>query len=65
MVIFAWCKVYRFSLPDTISAIGEFAPIEAEVDNKQGSQGEGDNANGGKGVTQVAPIAGPKVEHAA
>ena len=44
---------------------GELAPVEAEVDDKQGSQGEGDDADGGEGVAEVAPVAGPEVEHAA
>jgi len=44
---------------------GELAPVEAEVDDKQGSEREGDNADSGEGVAKMAPVAGPEIEHAA
>ena len=44
---------------------GELAPVEAEVDDKQGSEREGDDADGGEGVAKMAPVAGPEIEHAA
>ncbi len=40
-------------------------PVETEVDEKQRSQGEGDDADGGEAVAKMAPIAGPEIEHAA
>src|ERR1700722_6795647 len=40
---------------------GEFAPVEGEVDNKQGSERESDDADGGEGVAKVAPVAGPGI----
>lgn len=43
----------------------EFVPIEAEFDNKQGGEGEGDHTDGGEGVSQVAPVAGPEIEDTA
>ena len=33
------------------AASGEFAPVEAEVDEKKRSQGEGDDADGGESVS--------------
>src|SRR5580704_640127 len=44
---------------------GEFAPVEAEVGDKQGNEREGDDTDGGEGVAKMAPVAGPEIEHAA
>lgn len=44
---------------------GEFAPVEAEFDDKQRSEREGDDADTGQGVTKMAPIRGPEIEHPA
>jgi hypothetical protein len=43
---------------------GELAPVEAEFDDKQGSERERDEAEGGEGVA-LGPVAGPEIEHAA
>jgi hypothetical protein len=40
-------------------------PVKSEVDEKNGSQGEGDDADRGQDVTQVAPVGGHKIEHTA
>src|SRR5271165_7086032 len=44
---------------------GELAPIEAEVDGKEGNERKRDDADGGEGVAKMAPVAGPEIEHAA
>ena len=44
---------------------GELAPVEAEVDDKQGSERKRDDADCGQGVAKVAPVSGPEIEHAA
>ena len=44
---------------------GEFAPVEAEVDDKQRGEREGDDTNGGEGVAKMAPVARPEIENAA
>ena len=51
--------------PTTKSTGSELAPVEAEFDDKQGSEREGDYADGGEGVAKMAPVAGPQIEHAA
>ena len=35
---------------------GEFAPVEAEVHDQQRGQGEGDHADGGEDIAEVAPV---------
>jgi hypothetical protein len=40
-------------------------PVEAEVHDKQRGKSEGDDTDSGEGITQVAPITGPEVEHTA
>src|ERR1700729_1838310 len=47
------------------AARGEFAPVEAEVDEKERSQSEGNDADGRERVAKMAPVAGPEIEHAA
>src|SRR5580698_10606603 len=49
----------------SVTASGELVPVEAEFDDKQGSECEGDYTDGGEGVAEVAPVTGPKVEHTA
>jgi len=44
---------------------GELAPIEAEVDGKEGNERKRDDADGGEGVAKMAPVARPEIEHAA
>jgi len=44
---------------------GEFAPVEAEFDDKQGSEREDDEADGGEAVAKMAPVEGPEIQHAA
>ena len=44
---------------------GEFAPVEAEIHDQQRGQGEGDHADSGEDIAQVAPVTRPQVEHAA
>src|ERR1700733_9253533 len=44
---------------------GGLAPVEAEVNKKQGSKSEGDNTDGGECVAKMAPVPGPEIEHAA
>ncbi|HTW45030.1 MAG TPA: hypothetical protein VMD58_05750 [Acidobacteriaceae bacterium] len=44
---------------------GKLAPVQAEVHNQQRGKREGDDADSGEGVAEVAPVAGPEVEHAA
>src|SRR5579863_6808017 len=44
---------------------GELAPVEGQVDDKQGSEREGDDDDGGKGVAKMAPIAGPEIKYTA
>ena len=45
--------------------VGEFAPAESEIGDQQGSESEGDNADGGESVAKMAPVARPEIEHAA
>ena len=40
-------------------------PVEAEVDDKKRSKGEGDDADGGEWVAKMAPVSRPKIENAA
>lgn len=40
-------------------------PVDAEFDDQQGGEGEGDDADRGKAVAEMAPVAGPEVEYAA
>src|ERR1035438_5508865 len=47
------------------TASGELAPVEAEVDGKQGNESKRDHADGGEGVAKMAPVAGPEIEQAA
>src|SRR5665213_1120249 len=44
---------------------GEFVPAEAKLHDQQRGQCEGDDAHSGEAVAEVAPIAGPEVEHTA
>src|ERR1700733_3865361 len=44
---------------------GELAPVESEVHDKQRGKREGDDADGGEGVAEVAPVTRPEVEHTA
>src|SRR5271168_2680486 len=44
---------------------GEFVPVESEVDQNDGGQGEGDDANRRQYVAKMAPVGGHKVEHTA
>src|SRR5665213_4113740 len=44
---------------------GEFVPAEAKLHDKRQGQREGDDAHSGEAVAEVAPIAGPEVEHTA
>ena len=48
-----------------ISARGEFVPVEPEVDQNDGGQGEGDDANRRQYIAKMAPVGGHKVEHTA
>src|SRR5580698_9411253 len=52
-------------MPVSCAARGELVPVEAEVDEKKRSQGEGNHADGCEGVAKMAPVAGPEIEHAA
>ena len=47
------------------AARGEFVPVEPEVDQNNGSKGEGDDANRRQYVAKMAPVGGHKVEHSA
>jgi len=47
------------------AARGEFVPVEAEVDQNDGGQGEGDDANRRQYVAKMAPVGGHKVEYTA
>jgi len=49
----------------SVATSGELAPVEADVDDKQGSECEGDYTDGGQGVAKVAPVTRPEVEHTA
>lgn len=40
-------------------------PVQTEVDYKDGSQCEGDDADCGQDVAEMAPVGGHKIEHAA
>ena len=53
-----WTMRYRQS-----AARGEFVPVEPEVDQNDGGQGEGDDANRRQYVAKMAPVGGHKVEH--
>ena len=44
---------------------GELAPVEAKLDDKQGSEREDDEADSGEGIAKMAPVEGPEIEHAA
>ncbi len=44
---------------------GELPPAEAEVDGKQRSKRKRDDADGGKDVAKMAPVARPEIEHPA
>jgi len=44
---------------------GEFVPVEAEVDDKQGSEREGNDADRGQDVAEMAPVRGHEVQNAA
>src|SRR5271163_471762 len=46
-----------------IVARGEFVPVEPEVDQNDGGQGEGDDANRRQYVAKMAPVGGHKVEN--
>jgi hypothetical protein len=43
----------------------ELAPAKAEVHNKERGKSKGDHADSREGISEVAPITGPKVQHAA
>ena len=47
------------------AARGEFVPVEPEVDQNDGGQGEGDDANRRQYVAKMAPVGGHKVEYTA
>jgi hypothetical protein len=40
-------------------------PVEGQVDDKQGSEREGDDADSGEGVAKMAPVAGPEIKYTA
>src|SRR5271156_1895012 len=42
---------------------GEFVPVESEVDQNDGGQGEGDDANRRQYVAKMAPVGWHKIEH--
>ena len=49
----------------SVTTRGELVPVEADVHDKQRGKGEGNDADCGEGVAEVAPVAGPEVKHAA
>src|SRR5271166_2176259 len=53
-----WTMRYRRS-----AARGEFLPVEPEVDQNDGGQSEGDDANRRQYVAKMAPVGGHKVEY--
>ena len=59
--VYGYCISMRLIVGDHRQTSGELAPVEAEVHDKQRGQSEGDDADGGEGVAEVAPVTGPEL----
>lgn len=49
----------------SVATGGEFVPVKAKVNDQQGCKCEGDDADCGQDVAEVAPVCGHKIEHPA